>query len=280
MLETVKNLTSPEYLISRLEGACHSVTREKNGFIIARLRGADCASPLLFATHLDLPHFICMGKADDKFSLHYVGNLGGGEWDECPAVSETGVKCTVTTADGKTTATAIEDIPAGELVFTDSPAAEEDERIILHGVSALAPVSALVLAAESLAETQLPRDVYFAFIPDGQYGHGLYGATALRIGAAEAVCIGAIDEKFAEGVSVRLCERGFASDKSISDRLIAAGAIPVTLRDGRCAAATVQLRGVPASQLDVPVRDGGTASESVDAAHIRALADIITDFIK
>lgn len=280
MLETIKNLTSTEYIISRLTKVCDSVDFEKNGTVIAYIRSSDHTSPLMLATHIDLPHFICMGKDNDRFSLHYVGNIGKCELDECPAVSESGVKCTVSTDDSKVAATSDEPLAIGELVYVDTPVAEEDGRICRHGISALAPAAALLLTAEKLSASRPTRDVYFAFTAEGQHSYKLYADAARRCGAAEAVCIGAIDESSSENVSVRICDRSFSSDKRLSDKLVASGATPVLLREGRCAASTVQLHGIPTCELDIPVKDAGAAKESVKECHINALAEILTDFIK
>ena len=99
MIETIKNLTSPEYLVSRLEKCCDSVTCEKNGNVIGYLRGTDSTSPLMIATHYDLPHFICTGVENEKVSLVYVGNFKPTTFKDMKLVSENGIAATIDGSD-------------------------------------------------------------------------------------------------------------------------------------------------------------------------------------
>ena len=278
MNETIENVSSVGYLTSRLEDLCDSVKLEKNGNIIGLVKGERGSSPLLVATHRDLPHFICTAVEDEKVFLVHVGNFKCDKWENCDIVSENGVKAAIGDCEDKLYATLKDKeakVTAGELFFPDARLAFENGIFTVYGISAYAPAAALLLAAQKVSDHRPTRDVYFAFTAEGQYSYKLYADAAKKCGAAEAVCIGAIDSSESEAVAVRLCDRSFSSDKALSDRLISHGAAPVAIREGRCAAGTVQTWGVPTAELDVPVKDIGALNESVKENDIRAMADIL-----
>ncbi|MBR5447213.1 MAG: hypothetical protein IKV40_02185 [Clostridia bacterium] len=276
MIETIKNLTSPEYLVSRLEKCCDSVTREKNGNVIGYVRGTDSTSPLMIATHYDLPHFICTGVENEKVSLVYVGNFKPESTKDLNIISENGACAVIDESEDKFTATVgqgTESINIGDRFYVkDFPSPDT------FGISALAPDLSLLLTVEKLSASRPCRDVYFAFTAEGQYGFKLYSAAAKKCRATEALCVGVIDAEASPGVSVRLCDRSFSSDKALSDRLISCGGAPVSIREGKCAASTVQLWGIPSAQLDLPVHDLGKLTESVKEDVISMTSDILAVF--
>ncbi|MBQ6788944.1 MAG: hypothetical protein IJO81_02015 [Clostridia bacterium] len=281
MNETIENVSSVGYLTSRLEDVCDSVKLEKNGNIIGLVKGERDSSPLLIATHRDVPHFICTAVEGEKVFLVHVGNFKCDKWENCDIVSENGVKATIGDSEDKLYGTLKDNeakVSVGELFFPDARLAYENGIFTVYGISAYAPAAALLLAAQKMSAHRPTRDVYFAFTAEGQYSYKLYADAAKKCGVSEAVCIGSVDSKESETVAVRLCDRSFSSDKVLSDMLISHGATPIAIREGRCAAGTVQVWGIPTAELDVPVREAGSLNESVKECDICAMADIIANF--
>lgn len=281
MLETIRNIADPEYLMSRLSHVCDSVSIEKNGNIIAYIKGTSHQAPLMIATHTDLPHFLCMGTEDEKVFLQYVGNFKGDKWENCCIVSEKGIQATISQDEEKLFAIIDGEngeVSPGDIFYVLTSPEYTDGNIATYGISSTAPAAALLLTAEKVSVHRPLRDVYFAFTAEGQYGYKLYSSAAKKCGATEAVCIGCIDEKESEKVTVRLCDRSFSSDKKLSDKLISVGAESIAIREGRCASGTVQLWGIPTAELDLPVSHLGKLTENVKESDICSIADILTKF--
>lgn len=281
MTETIKNITSAEYLLSRLIKACDSVKHEKNGNIIGFVKGKCGNTPIMLATHYDLPHFLCTGVEGEKVFLVHVGNCKGDKWESCTVVSEKGVKAVISDVEDKLSASVDGEavgVTAGDVFYVDSSVTYTDGNITSYGISSAAPAAALLLAAEKVSKSRPPRDVYFAFTTEGQYSYKLYANAAKKCGSAEAVCVGAVDVKESDKTAVRLCDRSFSSDKHLSNRLISVGAVPVAIREGKCAAGTVQVWGIPTAELDLPVSEAGGLNESVKEEDIRNAADILARF--
>lgn len=280
MTEILEKLTSAEYLISRLEAVCDSVKREKNGNIVGLIKGV-ASHPLILEAHRDLPHFVCTAVEEEKVFLAHVGNFKGDKWENCCVVSEKGVKATIGEDEEKLYAVIDGDngeVSSGDVFYVLSSPEYTDGNIATYGISSTAPAAALLLAAEKVSAHHPLRDVYFAFTAEGQYSYRLYADAAKKCAAEEAVCVGCIDAKESEMTAVRLCDRSFSSDKALSDKLIAMGVKPIAIREGRCAAGTVQLWGIPTAELDLPVKDIGSLNESVKEADICTMADILADF--
>ena len=148
------------------------------------------------------------------------------------------------------------------------------------------PILTLTALCEALSKDAPRCTVYAAFLNEGQFAFGQYSAAALKISPSLAVCVGAISASPATkltigcGSIVRLADKSFGSDKPLSDSLINAGAVPVVLTEGSCAAAKVQGVGVPSSQLDIPVKHLSTHTEMIDLADIAAASDILKKFCR
>lgn len=281
MLETIRNISDPECLTARLSNVCDSVSLEKNGNIIAFIKGTSHQAPLMIATHTDLPHFLSMSTEDEKVFLQYVGNFKGDKWENCCIVSEKGIKATISQDEEKLYAIIDGEngeASPGDIFYELSSPEYTDGNITTYGISSAAPAAALLLTAEKVSAHRPLRDVYFAFTAEGRYGYKLYSSAVRKCGAAEVVCIGAVNATASENVAVRLCDRSFSSDKTLSDKLVSCGAAPMVLREGRCAASAVQLWGIPSAQLDIPVKDVGTSTESANEINIRTAADILAKF--
>ncbi len=283
MIDIIKNITSSRFIISKLEKTCDSVTVEKNGTIVGYVKGSTDEAPIMLATHTELPHFVCINADEGEITLHYAGPTGDNKWVNCPIISRFGVRGIITTCDEKITAlvdTKERKVQIGDIFYTDVDLLEVDDNVLLHGISTLGPAASLLRCTEGFTVSRPKRDLYFVFTADGQYGYGQYATAAKFNGASEVVCFGAVSNDDAQEVCVRLCDRSFSSDKKTSEKLISCGAIPLVLREGKCASSAIQLAGIPVSQVDIPVKNIGTLRESAENGHLLFLSFLIFEFCK
>ena len=257
-------------------------------------------SSLLIATHTDKASFVCTELCTNgtaKASL--IGNLSTRSAANSFVVSEKGILAALTVSGSDESPIFSLDFGTEDLSETKKLVSVGDvfrpENTVRRlsdtvasgaGLSVSAPTLTLVRLCEALANDAPSSTVYVAFLKEGCHDFGPYSPVTIAFKPSSAVCVGAVDVddaptvKLGMGGAVRVSDRRFGSDKIISDALIEAGGVPAVLTKGSCAAANVQAVGVPASELDIPVKNLATHTEIIDLGDICQAAEILKRFCK
>lgn len=283
MLEILSGLDMQSVAYGWIADACDDVKSFPDGTVRGVIRGGSSEMPLAVVSHYDRPRFRLASDFEGGWvKLAPVGEVRAQTYMNCAVVSASGVKGFIG-KHGDDAAAYVGDVEEGRLRIGETlyvyvePAVLADGTVCSPFCSCAAPAYALASAARRLAEDAPERDVYFILTAEGQYDFKQYFSAVSECGAAYAVCVGSVDEKETGGggAFARLCDRSFSSDGELSALLTAAGATPLVLSEGSCAASGVQRNGIPAAQLDVPVRLLGTARECVRTEDVGAVADVI-----
>lgn len=283
MLEILSGLDMQSVAGRWLSDVCSEVRSFPDGTVAGVIRGGSSEMPLAVVSHYDRPRFRIASAPDGGWvKLAPVGEVKAETYMNCTVVSASGVKGFIGRC-GDGVAAYVGDLEEGALGIGDTLYVYVDPTVLADGTvcspfcSCAVPAYALASAARRLAGDAPERDVYFILTAEGQYDFKQYFRAVSECGAAYAVCVGAVDESSAGGGGAwaRLCDRSFSSDGELSALLTAAGAAPLVLSEGSCAASTVQRNGIPAAQLDVPVRLLGTARECVKLSDVGDVTEVL-----
>ena len=140
--------------------------------------------------------------------------------------------------------------------------------------------------AELLSAKNMPDDVSIVLTPDCDAQYRLFGAAVRETGCDAAISIGTVSESESklvhsgEGAALRIRDGRYSADMGVAEKITKASeyagvkVFPVVLNGGGCGGAELISAGVPAAELDIPLKYGGARCECAAPSDIEAVSSL------